>query len=50
MRGGGGRREGEGGGVRYVVISNERLTEAWELDSGGVTRVRTAGSSVKFCF
>lgn len=26
---------GEAGG-RYVVISNERLTEAWELDLGGV--------------
>lgn len=44
----GGWVEGEGG--RYVVISNERLTKAWELDSGGVTRVRTAASSVKILF
>lgn len=42
------RQGGRGGtgGVRYVVISNERLTKAWELDSGGGTGVRTAGSSV----
>lgn len=43
-------RQGGRRGGRYVVISNERLTEAWELDSGGVTCVRAAGSWVRFCF
>lgn len=38
-----------GVGGRYVVISNEKLTEAWEQDSGGVICVRTASGSVKFC-
>lgn len=43
-RQGGGRRGG-----RYVVISNERLTKAWELDWGGVTCVWEQ-LGVKFCF